>query len=192
VWADEIQSWGRTTEMFAFEMMGLGEYVDVVTVGKSTQACATLLTPDYNPKPGLLSGTFTGATDEVAVGQKIIEMLGESGIYGEGGQAAKHHAAFREQVDALKNKHPDWFPDTPFVSGAAGGVGGMMRFTPFGGDKAKIGKLTKVLFDEGVISFYNGHGPFHLRFLPPLGVMKTEDWPRVFEIVERGMAKVAG
>jgi len=49
----------------------------------------------------------------------------------------------------------------------------------------------EVLFDEGVISFYNGHGPFHLRFLPPLGVMKIEQWPEVFEIVERAMAKVA-
>lgn len=192
VWADEVQTWGRTTEMFAFEMMDLGEYIDVVTVGKSTQACATLYTAAYNPKPGLLSGTFMGATPEFAAGKRVVEMLGESDMYGENGRAAKHHAAFTQQVEALKAKHPDWFPDVPFVnSGIVGGVGGMMRFTPFGGEKAKIGKLTKVLFDEGVIAFYNGHGPFHLRFLPPVASMPIDQWPEVFEIVERAMAKVA-
>jgi hypothetical protein len=25
--------------------------------------------------------------------------------------------------------------------------------------------------------------------LPPLGAMKLEDWPRVFEVLERGMAR---
>jgi 4-aminobutyrate aminotransferase-like enzyme len=191
VWCDEIQSFGRTEEMFAFEMFGLGDYVDVVTVGKSTQACATLYTAQYNPKPGLLSGTFMGATPEFTAGKRILELMDETGLYGTDGLAAKHHAAFIGHVDALKAKHPDWFPAVPFVPGLAGGVGGMMRFTPFGGEKAKVGKLTKVMFDEGVIGFFNGHGPFHIRFLPPLGCMKIEDWGPAFEIIERAMAKVA-
>ncbi|MBZ0173495.1 MAG: aminotransferase class III-fold pyridoxal phosphate-dependent enzyme, partial [Phycisphaerales bacterium] len=191
VWADEIQTFGRTTEMFAFEMLDIGEHIDVLTVGKTTQACATLHTAEYMHKPGLLSGTFTGATPEFAVGRRILEMLEDSDIYGPQGTAEKHQKAFREQVEALKAKHPDWFPDVPGFDSVAGGVGGMMRFTPFGGDKAKIGKSTKALFAEGLVTFYNGHGPFHLRFLPPLGVMKMEDWPKVFEIVERGLAKVA-
>jgi len=191
VWADEIQSFGRTESMFAFEMFGLGEYVDIVTVGKSTQACATLYTKQYNPKPGLLSGTFTGATPEFTVGKRVLELMESTGLYGSDGLAAKHHAAFVAQVDALIAKHPAWFPEVEFVPGLAGGVGGMMRFTPFGGEKAKVGKLTKVMFDEGLIGFYNGHGPFHVRFLPPLGCMKIEDWPMVFEIIERSMARVA-
>lgn len=41
VWADEVQTFGRTEQMFAFEHFDLGEYIDVVTVGKATQACAT-------------------------------------------------------------------------------------------------------------------------------------------------------
>ncbi len=192
VWADEIQTFGRTTEMFAFEMLGIGEYLDVLTVGKSTQACATLHTAEYLPKPGLLSGTFTGATPEFAVGKRILEMLEDSDIYGPGGMAEKHQAAFREHVGALKAKHPDWFPAVPGFEDVAGGVGGMMRFTPFGGEKGKITAATKALFEEGLITFYNGHGPFHIRFLPPLGVMRQEDWPAVFEIVERGLAKAAG
>jgi 4-aminobutyrate aminotransferase-like enzyme len=67
-----------------------------------------------------------------------------------------------------------------------------MRMTPFGGEKGKVTKACRACFDEGVILFYCGHGPYHLRMLPPLGVMSLEQWPRVFECVERGLAKVAG
>ena len=67
-----------------------------------------------------------------------------------------------------------------------------MRLTPFAGAKDKITKACRALFDEGAVLFYCGHGPFHIRMLPPLGAMKLEDWPRVFEVMERGLAKVGG
>jgi 4-aminobutyrate aminotransferase-like enzyme len=67
----------------------------------------------------------------------------------------------------------------------------MMRLTPFGGDKDRIGKLLHRMFDEGVIAFSCGHGPYHLRFLPPVGVMRPEDFAPVFGIVERAMAAAA-
>ncbi|MDF1809701.1 MAG: aminotransferase class III-fold pyridoxal phosphate-dependent enzyme [Phycisphaerales bacterium] len=191
VWADEIQSFGRTEQMFAYEYYGLGEYIDVLTVGKMTQACATMFTEEYNPKPGLLSGTFTGATVDFTVGNVLLDELASEGNYGPEGKFAQHQREFRKQVDALVAKHPDWFPETEGIDGFAGGVGGMMRFTPFGGNKAKIGKICRTAYDEGVICFYCGHGPFHVRMLPPLPVMKMEDWPRVFECLERAMAKVA-
>jgi len=67
----------------------------------------------------------------------------------------------------------------------------MMRFTPFGGKKDRINKACKHLFDAGVITFYCGHGPYHVRMLPPLGVFKEQDWPRVFAVIEQGLAKAA-
>lgn len=192
VWADEVQTFGRTESLFAFESLGLGEFIDICTVGKMTQVCATLYSERYNPKAGLLSGTFLGGSAPLRVGRQIVERLAEGDYYGPEGRIAQHHNAFVEQVEALKAKHPGWFPDVPGVPSTAGGYGGMLRFTPFGGDKDKAGKLCKVLFDEGVVAFYCGHGPFHVRMLPALGVFKLEDWPRVFEVVERSMAKVAG
>lgn len=197
VWADEIQTFGRTEKMFMYEHLGIGEYIDVMCIGKMSQACATLFTEDYNPKPGLLSGTFTGETVSFTVGKRTVERLRDGGYYGPDGINARHHRLFCEQVRALAAKHPDWFPDVPEVVGQAGvkdicgGLGGMMRFTPFGGKKEPIVKACRECFDEGVVVFYCGHGPFHIRMLPPLGVMKEEDWPRVFEVVERGLAKAA-
>ncbi len=72
-----------------------------------------------------------------------------------------------------------------------GGVGGMMRMTPFGGDHVAIVKLLHAMFEHGVIAFYCGHGPYHVRFLPPVGVMRPEDFDPVFEIVGSAMAEVA-
>lgn len=192
VWDDEIQSFGRTRNMFAYETYGLGEYVDLFCVGKMTQACATLWTEEYKPKPGLLSGTFTGSATDFAVGTRMLEMLEDGNYYGDDGLIARHHKAFREQVDALAKKHPEWFPVTDKMSGLSGGEGGMMRFTPFGGDQKKVIAACKACFEEGVVLFWCGHGPYHVRMLPPMGVMKLEDWPRVFEVVERALARVAG
>ncbi|MEM9167574.1 MAG: aminotransferase class III-fold pyridoxal phosphate-dependent enzyme [Planctomycetota bacterium] len=192
VWDDEIQTFGRTGEMFAYETYDLGDYVDVFCVGKMTQACATMFTEEYNPKAGLLSGTFTGAGQDFAVGTRVLELLRDGDYYGEHGSIARHHAEFRRHVDALKAKHPDWFPKVPFIEDTAGGIGGMMRFTPFGGEKAKVAAACKACFEEGVVLFWCGHSPYHVRMLPPLGVMDLADWPRVFECVERGLARAAG
>ncbi|MFT5422516.1 MAG: 4-aminobutyrate aminotransferase-like enzyme [Phycisphaerales bacterium] len=191
VWDDEIQTFGRTEQMFAYEMYDLGEYVDVFCVGKMTQCCATLYTEQYNPKPGLLSGTFTGNTSDFTVGKLVIDTLAEEGNYGPDGKFARQHAEFRRHAEALIAKHPDWFPEAELCSDLVGGVGGMMKLTPFGGDQATIAKACKVAFEEGLICFWCGHGPYHLRFLPPLPVLKDEDWPRVFEVLERAFARVA-
>ena len=191
VWDDEIQSFGRTEQMFAYEMYDLGEYIDVFCVGKMTQACAALFTEQYNPKPGLLSGTFTGATADFTVGNVLLDELEHGGYYGAEGKFAKHHALFREQVRGLIEKHPDWFPARPDGGELMGGIGGMMRFTPFGGDREKVMAACKAAYEEGVICFYCGHGPFHVRMLPPLPVFKEADWGRVFGCLERALGRVA-
>lgn len=190
VWADEVQTFGRTEQMFCFEALGLGEYIDVCTVGKMSQVCATLYTPEYNPKAGLLSGTFIGSTMSLHVGTKILERLRDGGYYGRDGSIARHHNVFKQHCQALMAKHPEWFPDNPLVLEKVGGFGGMVRFTPFGGKKEPILRLCRQLFDDGVICFYCGHDPFHVRMLPPLGVMREEEWAGVFEVVEQSMATV--
>ncbi|MCB9846395.1 MAG: aminotransferase class III-fold pyridoxal phosphate-dependent enzyme [Phycisphaeraceae bacterium] len=197
IWDDEIQTFGRLDRMFAYETLDLGDYIDVLSLGKMSHACATLFTPEYNPKSGLLSGTFTGETVSFAVGTRVIERLRDSDAYGADGRHARHHRHFVEQVRALAARHPDWFPapkSALLQTGAkdiVGGRGGMMRFTPFGGEKDRVLKACHACYDEGVIVFYCGHDPYHLRMLPPLGVMREEDWPRVFEVVERGLARIA-
>lgn len=196
VWDDEVQTFGRTTSMFAFEDLGLGEHIDVVTIGKMSQACAVLYTDEMNPKPGLLSGTFQASGSAFAVGLAALRRLKEGGYYGPDGRIARLQKAWREHADAFVARHPEWFPPvrtslgTPMTRLVAG-TGGMMRLTPFGGDKDRIMKLLNRLFADGVIAFYCGHDPYHLRLLPPVGVMRPEHFGPVFEIFERSFAEVA-
>ena len=192
VWDDEIQAFGRTEQMFAFEHFDVGEYVDVFCVGKMTQACAAAWTEEMAPQRGLLSGTFLSGTADFLVGQRILEMLEEGDFYGEEGLFAQHQKAFREHAQALMTKHPEWFPEVEYAPELVGGVGGMMRMTPFGGVKEKVAAAAKAIYREGAIVFWCGHGPVHLRLLPPLPTMKLEDWPRIFEVLERGFAVAAG
>ncbi len=192
VWDDEIQAFGRTTEMFAYDHFGLGEYVDVFCVGKMTQACAAMWTEEMNPRPGLLSGTFTGSTADFKVGNAILDWLDSNDCYGESGLFAQHHKAFSEQANALIARHPDWFPKVPTSPDIVGGVGGMMRLSPFGGVKEKIVAACKAMYDEGAITFWCGHGPYHLRLLPPMPAMSLDEWPKAFEVIERGLARAAG
>lgn len=191
VWDDEIQTFGRTTSMFAYEHMNLGEMVDVFCVGKMTQVCATLFTEEYNPGPGLLSGTFTSSASAFKVGSMVLDKLESSDLYGPAGAAARHHEHFTKGVRAIAAKHPSWFPKVDGCVDIVGGNGGMMKFTPFGGKKDAINKACKHLFDAGVIVFYCGHGPYHVRMLPPLPVFKEQDWPRVMACIEAGLAKTA-
>jgi len=194
VWIDEIQTFGRTETLFHFQQLDLGELVDVVTIGKLSQICACLYTADYNPKPGLLSATFVGSTVALQVGHRIITRLLEGGYYGPDGRIARLQAAFRKHAAALIAAHPEWFP--PLGGGAEppspfGGVGGMMRFTPFGGEKAKVLAALDCMFQDGVIAFYCGRGPYHVRFLPAVGVTEPAHFDEVFAIVEGALARTA-
>src|SRR5262249_36615164 len=153
-------------EMFLFEHLGLGEFVDVVTIGKMSQICACLFTEEFSPKPGLLSGTFIGSTVGLQVGKRVLTRLRDGGHYGPQGKNAMLQKAFRERAVALVRKPPEWFLPIRDSAGRPreklgffGGEGGIMRFTPFGGQKTKINKTLDVMFQEGVIAFYCGHDP---------------------------------
>lgn len=196
VWVDEIQTFGRCGEMFYFQQLDLGEYVDVVTIGKMSQVCACLFTADYAPQAGLLSATFVGSTAALQVGRRMIERLRDGGYWGPDGRIAKLHAAFRERMDKLVKDHPEWFPPLALPDGRTttrlyDGVGGMMRFTPFGGVKQKVLAALNRMFEAGIIGFYCGRGPFHIRFLPPVGVMEPRHFDDVFTILTAALAGAA-
>jgi 4-aminobutyrate aminotransferase-like enzyme len=197
VWADEVQTFGRNTSMFYCDQLGVGECIDVLTLGKMSQACAVLYTADMAPKPGLLSGTFQASSSAFGVGLAALTRLRDGGYYGPDGKIARLQKAWREHGEAFVRRHPDWFPPVTGPMGGrvtqlVAGVGGMMRMTPFGGDKDRIMKLLHRLFDDGVIAFYCGHDPYHLRLLPPVGVMEPDHFGPVFAIFEKSFAAVAG
>jgi 4-aminobutyrate aminotransferase-like enzyme len=184
VLVDEVQAFGRTTELFAFQHFGLDRFVDVVTVGKLTQVCATLFTDEFTPQPGLLSQTFTGATAAIHASRAIIGALLDGGFFGPDGKIARLHAHCEAHLRAIGERHSGML-EGPF------GIGAMVAFTPFGGNPGKVKQFIHALFDAGVIAFYCGPDHARVRFLLPLGAVTFEHIDEVMEIVESTLVKTA-
>ena len=179
VWADEVQTFARTGEFFAFETLELGDYVDIATIAKTVQLGATLYTNEYNPKPGLIAGTFSGGTSSMSAGLEIIEML-EEGYLGPNGRIQQIHARFVEGLNQLnattcRNLVQD-----------AGGLGLMIAFTPFDGKKEQIEALIKKFFANGLIGFSCGKDPVRIRFLVP-AIITDQQIDLALELVEKSI-----
>lgn len=167
VWADEVQTFGRTGEFFAFETMDLGKYVDIVTIAKTLQLAATLYTAEYNPKPGLIAGTFSGGSSALTAGLEILEIL-EEGFVGPNGRIIKIHKKFIEGLNELNNS------TCKGLLQDAGGMGLMIAFTPFEGKKEQTELFIKKLFNNGLIAFSCGKDPVRIRFLVPAIISNQE------------------
>lgn len=184
VWADEVQTFMRTGELFAFETIGFGEYVDLCTIAKTLQTGATLFTEEYNPQPGLIAGTFSGGSAALSAGLETLKMISNEGYLGPNGKIQKIHKEFVGMLNRLnettcKGQLTD-----------ADGLGLMVAVTPFDGSKDLTTKLLYTLFKNGLIAFSCGHDPYRLRFLIP-AVMESKDIELAGKIIEKSMQELA-
>jgi len=184
VWVDEIQTFARTGELFAFEKLDIGQYVDLATVAKVLQVAAVLYTEEYNPKPGLIAGTFSGSSAALSAGYETLNMLTSEGYLGPAGKIEKLSKKFVSMLKDLESG-----PCKGLLADS-GGLGLMIATTPLGGDKMKVQKLLKVLFDNGLISFSCGRDPYRIRFLLPL-VLEDHDIEIAGKILEQSIKQVA-
>lgn len=184
LWADEVQTFARTGELFAFEKLDLGNYLDFCTIAKTAQVGCTLFTGEMNPKPGLIAGTFAGATASLSAGTEIIRMLVDENYLGPDGKIAKLHNEFVGMLQKLSESSLKGMLDE------IGGTGLMIAAKPLDGSKAMIEKLVKILFENGIIGYYCGHGPYKLRFLIP-ATMTSAEVKLTGEIIEKSILQVA-
>lgn len=169
---DEVQTFGRTSRLFAFQHYALEEYADIVTIGKLSQVCATLYKTDYKPRPGLLSQTFTSSTQAIHAAKSIIRLMIEEGFFGENGKNSQVHRQFVKRFEEIRN-----------ISGPYG-LGAMVAFTPLNGDAKKVKAFVDRLYHAGVLSFICGKEPTRTRFLVPVGAVSNLDIDNVCTIVE--------
>ncbi|MBL7669139.1 MAG: aminotransferase class III-fold pyridoxal phosphate-dependent enzyme [Bdellovibrionaceae bacterium] len=178
VWADEVQTFSRTGELFAFETLKIGHYIDLCTIAKTAQLGATLYTEEFNPKPGLIAGTFSGSTVSMTTGMAMIDMLTQEGYLGANGRIQQIHKKFVSGLNRLnestcKNKASD-----------AGGLGLMVAFTPFDGKKEQVDAFLKKLFNNGLIAFGCGKDPVRVRFLVP-AIIQDRDIEIALSLIEK-------
>jgi 4-aminobutyrate aminotransferase-like enzyme len=184
VWVDEVQTFARTGELFAFRTLGLEEWVDVVTVGKVLQGSAALFTRAYNPRPGLVAGTYAGAGVAMAVAARIIERLEGEGYLGSEGRIAVLGGRVARRLEVLAKR-------CPRSVGAADGVGAMHAFVPFDGDAEIANEVLQAAFEEGLLLFTAGARPTRIRMLLPVNVT-DEELEAGFAILEKALRRVAG
>ncbi len=184
IWADEVQTFCRTGEFFAFETLGIGEYIDICTIAKTLQNGATLYTEEYNPQPGLIAGTFSGSSATLTAGIEVLKILETQNYMGPEGKIKKIHTQFISMLNRLNET------SCKGLLQDAGGMGLMIAVTPLDGSKEKSQELLKVLFKNGMMSFGCGHGPHRLRFLVP-AVMTEKDIGVAEKILEKSILELA-
>lgn len=182
VFVDEVQSFGRTSRLFAFQHFGLDHYVDIVSIGKLSQVCATLYRKEYSPRSGLLSQTFTGSTSAIQSGSLIIQKLLNEEYFGPEGKNMKLHKTFVKHLEEINKKHPGLI-EGPY------GIGAMVAFTPFGGHTPIINEYVQKLFEAGVMSFIAGSEPTRVRFLAPFMALSDDDIEKAMKIVEETLVQ---
>jgi len=183
VWVDEVQTFARTGELFAYRTLELEEYVDVVSVGKVLQGSATLFRKRYNPRPGLIAGTYAGSAAGMAVGARIIERLESEGYLGEDGRVTVLSRRVEARLNSLRKRLPG-------IVGARSGIGAMQAFTVFDGSPDLTSKVLKACFDEGLILLTAGSSPTKLRMLPPVNVT-DEELEAAFSVLEKALRRVS-
>ena len=183
VWVDEVQTFARTGELFAFRTLGLEEWVDVATAGKILQGSAVLFSKPYNPKPGLVAGTFAGAGVGMAVGARIIERLESEGYLGPEGRVAVLGQRVARRFEALARRCPRGVDRVE-------GVGAMHAFVPLDGRADTAQALLQAAFEEGLLVFTAGAEPTRIRLLLPVNT-SDEELEVGFAILEKALRRVA-
>ncbi len=184
VWADEVQTFMRTGELFAFETLGIGEYIDLCTVAKTLQCAATLYTEEYNPQPGLVAGTFAGSSASLSAGLAILEEITGGGYTGPDGKISRIHKEFVGMLDRLNET------TCKGLLREAGGMGLMVAVTPLDGGRDTVTQLLHTLFKNGLIAFSCGRDPYRLRFLIP-AVVTSKDIELAGRIIEKSVLEMA-
>lgn len=183
IWADEVQTFMRTGELFAYETLDLGPWVDICTVAKTLQTGATLYTEEYNPQPGLIAGTFSGSSTSFAAGLEALDILVHDGYLGPQGKIAAIHKDFVGMLNRLNET------TCRGQLRDAGGLGLMIAVTPLDGGKETVNKLLQILYRNGLIAFSCGKDPYRLRFLVP-AVMTEKDIKMAGEILEKSIKEL--
>ena len=177
---DEVQTFSRLSQPFAFQHFELDAYADIVTLGKITQVCATLYGDSLKPKGPVLSQTFTGATASIRCGLAVLDELESKKCFGPNGWNMQRHQYFQAKLESLAVKYPGKLCG-PY------GEGMMIAFTPGNGGADEAKDMLMRLYDLGLMGFLAGSNPNRIRFLPPPAVTTNEHIDLACSIIEKAI-----
>lgn len=179
---DEVQTFGRTSELFASQHFNILKDVDIITIGKLSQACATLYRKTLVPQPGIISQTYTSSTTAIECGYQIIHYLLEHNHFGHQGKNMVLGNYFNSLLKKVGKKKERT------ISGPYG-MGGMLAFTPYNGNPQKVKHFLMSLFNNGLMGFTTGSQPQRIRFLLPLGSVTKKDIEEAIQIIDKSISE---
>ena len=179
---DEVQTFTRLSQAYAFQHFGLDKYADIVTIGKITQVCATLYREELKPKGPILSQTFTGATASILAGLAVLNELESKQCFGSEGWNMERARYFKSRMEKLAQKYPTK------ISGPYG-EGMMMAFQAGSGDGEEAKKTIFDLYEAGLMGFVAGSHPTRIRFLPSPAVVTEDQLSLACDIIEEVVCK---
>ncbi len=180
---DEIQTFSRLSEPYAFQHFKLDAMADIVTIGKITQLCATLYREELKPKGPLLSQTFTAASSSIESALVVLDELQHNNCFGANGWNMQRHAYFASRLEELVKKYPGK------IAGPHG-CGMMVALTPGDGSSKVANEFVYALFAAGLMSFVAGSNPSRVRFLPPPAITTHAHIDCAIEIIEQVLTKM--
>jgi 4-aminobutyrate aminotransferase-like enzyme len=183
VFADEVQTFLRTPKPFASDYFGILDDVDIISIGKASQVCATLYNNCINPKPGLLSQTFTASSSAIMASIEILRMIHNESLFGKDGKIANLHAELKNELNGLHHQYPN-------IIGKLDGCGTMCAVTVFGGDHNKTNMFSRLLYDNGLISFVAGKAILKIRMLLPALVMESKHVKEIRGVFEQSLRQM--
>jgi 4-aminobutyrate aminotransferase-like enzyme len=175
---DEVQTFTRLSQPYAFQHFELDQYADIVTIGKITQVCATLYREELKPKGPILSQTFTGATASILAGLAVLDELEKKECFGKDGWNMRRANYFQNRMMELAKKYPARIRG-PY------GEGMMMAVQAGSGDGEEAKKILFDLYEAGLMGFLAGGNPTRLRFLPSPAVVTQEHLAKACDIIEQ-------
>lgn len=174
---DEIQTFARLSEPFAFQAFDFDRLADIVTFGKITQVCGTLYQHELKPKGPLLSQTFIASSSSVSAALRVLDLLEAANCFGPTGENVRRHAVYQSRMSVLTERYAG-------KAGGPFGCGMMFAFTPSDGSEQNASRMVGMLYEAGLMSFLAGHDPARIRFLPPPGVTSDSDIQTACDIIE--------
>ncbi len=180
---DEVQTFSRLSEPYAFQHFKLDQFADIVTIGKITQLCATLYREELKPQGPLLSQTFTAASSSIEAALVVLEELQRTNCFGPDGWNMQRHEYFAARLQELTRKHPGK------ISGPHG-CGMMIALTPGDGSSKVANDFVHALFAAGLMGFVAGNSPSRVRFLPPPAITTNAHIDAAIDIMDHVLSKL--
>ncbi len=161
IWVDEVQTFARTTKLFAFQTFGVGEHVDVCTIGKAFNLSAVL----YNSKfslPSGLGGTFQGNISSLIFAIDLLKLFESGQFFHEQGRAITLGEELREMFKQIVAS-----TKAMNLECSAHGIGLMWAFKVSGTNNCLIDDFMKSLYQNGIIVWNAGRKERCIRMLFP-------------------------